>query len=80
MPEGDDGGDEGDDDDGPKCVRTGPCYLNTYDTDFKKVRGLCEVLLVFFSVFYLVTAAMEASHLGIKLFMKTLALCPSRCD
>ncbi len=33
------------------------CYLHTYDTTMKKLRGLAEVILVFWSLFYLVTAA-----------------------
>lgn len=54
------------------------CYMNQYDTGFMQVRLIAEVVLVFFSVAYLVRACMEASFLGRKLFKENLSLCPSR--
>ena len=54
------------------------CYMNDYDTLFKQGRLMAEVVLVFFSVAYLVRACMELSFLGRKLFKENLSLCPSR--
>ena len=36
------------------------------------------MILVLWSLFYLVVAVRECSFLGVRLFMRTLALCPSR--
>ena len=54
------------------------CYLNTYNTPFLQARGVCELVLVIWSLIYLLIAFREASFLGIRLFMRNLALCPSR--
>ncbi len=37
-----------------------------------------EAILVVWSFIYLVSAAKEISHMGVRLFWRTLALCPSR--
>jgi hypothetical protein len=54
------------------CFRTK--YIETYD----KVYLLCEIVLVAWSMWYLISAAREVSFLGWRLFMKTVAMCPSR--
>ena len=54
------------------------CYMNQYDTGFKQGRLMAEVVLVFFSLAYMVIACREASFLGRKIFKENLSLCPSR--
>ena len=55
------------------------CFLNTYDTTEKKIRGCCEVTLIIWSIIYIVIAVHERTFLGHKLFWQNLKLCPSRC-
>lgn len=75
---------EEDDEDEEPCeeglvpVPLDQCYMNEYETLFKQGRLMAEVVLVFFSVAYLVRACMELSFLGRKLFKENLSLCPSR--
>ena len=54
------------------------CYRNQYDDISKQGRLIAEVVLVFFSLAYIVRACIEASFLGRKLFKENLSLCPSR--
>ena len=54
------------------------CYLHTYDDNWKMARGVGEIVLALWSLLYLLIAAREVTFLGVRLFMKTLALCPSR--
>ena len=54
------------------------CWANTYDTAWKQGRMLAEVVLVIYSIGYLVVAVREWSFLGRKIFMENMALCPSR--
>ena len=55
------------------------CYLHTYDTNEKMMRGIGELVLVVWSLIYFLIAVREVTFLGPRLFLKTLALCPSRC-
>ncbi len=54
------------------------CYHNTYDTTLKQCRLVAEIILVFWSIAYIVIAIKEWSFLGTKLFKENLSLCPSR--
>ena len=54
------------------------CYLHTYDDNWKMARGIGEIALCVWSLFYLLTAGREILFLGARLFLKTLSLCPSR--
>ena len=54
------------------------CWANTYETGWKQGRMLAEVILVIYSIGYLVVAVREWSFLGRKIFMENMALCPSR--
>jgi transient receptor potential cation channel subfamily V protein 5 len=54
------------------------CYMNQYETGFKQGRLMAEVVLVFFSLAYMIRACREASFLGRKIFKENLSLCPSR--
>lgn len=55
------------------------CYLHSYSTHEAFLRGIGELILVIWSVGYFLNAMREVSFLGPRLFLKTLALCPSRC-
>ncbi len=63
-----------------ECTGVGEnlCIFHSYSTPMEKTRGICEAILVVWSVAYLVGAAKEMSHMGWRLFTKTLSLCPSR--
>jgi hypothetical protein len=54
------------------------CYLHTYDTPVKKARGICEVILIVWSILYLAICARELTFLPLKIFLQNMALCPSR--
>ena len=54
------------------------CYLHEFDEPWQQVRIICEVLIVFFGLLYLLKAAREFSFLGKKVFLENMALCPSR--
>ena len=54
------------------------CYLHTYDTLEKQIRGLLEVVLVVWSVIYLLIAIREITFLPFSIFMQNMQLCPSR--
>jgi len=74
-----------DDDEGLECEEgfevqeRDLCFLNTYDTMDKKIRGACEVTLIIWSFIYIGIAVHERTFLGHKLFWENLKLCPSRC-
>ena len=70
-----DGGEDDEEDDDPGYDL---CYLHTYDDNMKIARGVGEIALCVWSLFYLLVAAREVTFLGPKLFLRTLALCPSR--
>ncbi|XP_059093541.1 transient receptor potential cation channel subfamily V member 5-like isoform X2 [Tigriopus californicus] len=55
------------------------CYLHSYSTHETFLRGIGELVLVIWSIGYFLNAMREVSFLGPRLFLKTLALCPSRC-
>merc|ERR1719458_483414 len=54
------------------------CRHHTYDTLKTQLRGGGEVLLLIWSVIYLLGAAHEASFLGRKIFLDNMVMCPSR--
>ena len=54
------------------------CYLHTYDTIKDKVRGCIEALLVLWSIVYLGIAAKETTFNTRKIYLQSMALCPSR--
>lgn len=54
------------------------CYLHTYDTLLKQVRGILECVLVVWSIIYLGIALREMTFLPMDIFMQNMALCPSR--
>ena len=76
---------EDDDDEGLECEEgfevqeRDLCFLNTYDTTDKKIRGACEMTLIIWSIIYIGIAVHERTFLGHKLFWENLKLCPSRC-
>ena len=55
-----------------------PCYMHTYDTLLKQLRGIAEVILVLWSIVYLGIAVREFTFLPVAIFMQNMALCPSR--
>ncbi len=54
------------------------CYLHTYDTLLKQIRGMFEVVLVVWSVIYLGIALREMTFLPMPIFIQNMVLCPSR--
>ena len=54
------------------------CFRNTYDTPMSQIRVISEVILVIWSVLYLAKAAREATFLERKVYIQSMALCPSR--
>ena len=54
------------------------CYLHTYDTLVRQLRGICEVIMVLWSIVYLGIAVREFTFLPFKIFMQNMALCPAR--
>ena len=54
------------------------CFRNTYDTPVSQIRVISEIALVIWSVLYLVKAAREATFLERKVYIQSMALCPSR--
>ena len=54
------------------------CFRNTYDTPMSQMRVISEIVLVIWSVLYLVKAAREATFLERKVYIQSMALCPSR--
>ena len=57
---------------------TDRCYLNNYDTTFKKIRGLLEVILVIWSIVYMAEAVYEFTFLPTDVYFQNMALCPAR--
>ena len=54
------------------------CYLLSFDTLFKKIRMVLEIVLVIWSIIYLLIAVRESTFLPTDIFMQNMALCPSR--
>ena len=54
------------------------CYLHVYDTPIHKVRGVVEVALIIWSLIYLGIAAKETTFNTRKVYLQSMALCPSR--
>jgi len=54
------------------------CFRNTYDTPMSQIRVICEIVLVVWSLLYLIKAAREATFLERKVYIQSMALCPSR--
>ena len=54
------------------------CFRNTYDTPMSQIRVICEIILVIWSLLYLIKAAREATFLERKVYIQSMALCPSR--
>ena len=65
-------------DEGMIAVFENQCYLHTYDTLLKQVRGILEVVLVIWSLIYLAIAAREITFMPMTIFLQNMALCPSR--
>ena len=56
----------------------GDCYLYKLDSEVDVVRCVCEVLIVIFSLLFILKALRELSFLGLRVFMENMQLCPSR--
>ena len=54
------------------------CYLHKYDELGTATRGICEVVIVLGAIVYLAIAAREATFLTRKVYIQSMALCPSR--
>ena len=54
------------------------CYLHTYDTLVHQIRGCFEIILVLWSIVYLGIAAKETTFNTRKIYLQSMALCPSR--
>ena len=54
------------------------CHMNDYDTGYKQGRLMGEIIMVFYSIYYLALAVREWSFLGWRIFLQNLCLCPSR--
>ena len=54
------------------------CYHNTYTSPDKQVRLVLEIILVIWSLAYLIKAAHEYTFLGKKIFVDNMKMCPSR--
>ena len=52
--------------------------ISSYPDTLSQIMGLCEVLLVIWSIWYLIIALMEMRQLGFRLFLKTLKMSQSR--
>ena len=84
-PEGEEDEEEDDDDGGLECEdgfeiqERDKCFLNTYDSNEKIIRLVCEIILVIWSIIYIAICARERTFLGNKIWVQNLKLCPSRC-
>ena len=54
------------------------CYLHTYDTLVHQIRGCFEIILVLWSIVYIGIAAKETTFNTRKIYLQSMALCPSR--
>ena len=54
------------------------CHLQAFDTIEKQIRLGCEIIIVVWSLIYLVIAGRERSFLGGQIFKENMQLCPSR--
>ena len=54
------------------------CFLHTYDTPLKKIRGITEVIIVIWSFIYLAIAVRETTYNTRKIYLQSMGLCPSR--
>ena len=54
------------------------CHLQAFDTIEKQIRLGCEIIIVVWSLIYLVIAVRERSFLGGQIFKENMQLCPSR--
>ena len=54
------------------------CYMNKYDTLWKQIRLVSEIIMVIWSILYLVKAAREFTFLPLPIFIENMTLCPSR--
>lgn len=63
---------------GQEDISARKCYLHTYDTPVKQVRGVLEVVLVIWSIIYILIAVRELTFLPLDIFMQNMVLCPSR--
>ena len=63
---------------GKQLIYADACYLHKYDTPTLMLRGACEVLVLLGSVIYLAVAAREITYVPRKVYLQSMALCPSR--
>ena len=54
------------------------CHLQVFDTIEKQIRMGCELVIVVWSLIYLIIAGRERSFLGGQIFKENMQLCPSR--
>lgn len=54
------------------------CHLQALDTTVKKIRMVCELAILIWSIIYLAIAIRERSFLGAQIFKENMQLCPSR--
>ena len=54
------------------------CYLHVYDTPRTAARGIAEVIIVVWSIIYLVIFVRESTYVPKRVFYQSMMLCPSR--
>lgn len=64
---------------GKEVIYKDNCYLHKYDTPKFILRGICEVVVIIGSIIYLAIAANEMNYVPRDIYIRNLALCPSRC-
>ena len=52
--------------------------IKALDTTVKKIRMVCELVILIWSIIYLAIAIRERSFLGGQIFKENMVLCPSR--